>query len=388
MHGPNVNSKTTSEPQRFRSAAQPAKLEQVSYLEAVQRDTEKLANKLLASDNATAILDGLLLAESVSNDNLFVGFEMKNAEGETFIGRGNLVDISSRLSRFYLQRTAKQNRKQIAKNLSGLKPRKGEQWRFITPTMPQLRGCSFAQTAKVYDDALVNLRNNKKFWKKIRAGVRSREFTNGNKIERQKTKREWTLDDGYHYHTHWIVLSTWLENRKGHYREFAELWKVALEKSAKANGVVLEFDTEDGLPIIDIRLIVDRRDVDNDAEISLEKAIQETAKYITKQDSLGELPVDQLIEISEFLRGKRMIEPLGEANQRKGSRTPKKAESAEVSNADNEISFSQHANAANDTTYVLETTTIEKNNSFKKKCLAVIQDGKIDEARRLIQLAF
>jgi hypothetical protein len=374
------------------SAAQPKQIDEVKYLQAIQSDTHTLANKLKDSDDAEAIFYGLQLAECVADENLFVGFGMTNKDGEVFTGRGNLVGTSSRLDRFYLQKQARLGRKDIARYLSKVKLQPSEKWRFLTLTMPKLKGYRFALVMKVYDDAFKILRDSAYWKKKIRAGTKSKEFTLGN--EWKAEVRPWTLvEDGFHIHAHLIVAAKWLENRKvnettgeKYYRELAENWKKALVKSANKNRVILEFNTDDGLPIVDVRLIKDK--ATNSSEISLTDAIAETAKYITKPTSMEHLPIEQIMEITNYLRGKRMIEPLGEANKRKGKVKPKGAvvetDSDSLDHAS--ISFSEHADA-NDTS-VLEKRTIESCARLKRECLTLIERGDAAAAAALVKRTF
>ncbi len=379
--------KTTSNP--------PGKNGQVKYLEAIQNDTRFLADKLKTSDDPEAIYYGLQLAESVADDNLFVGIGMTNKDGEVFTGRGNLVGTSSRLDRFYLQRQAKAGRKDVAAYLTPIKLKKSERWRFLTLTMPKLKGCQFAFLMSIFDTAFKKLRGNRKFWKKkIRAGAKSKEFTLGDEWQRQQ--RNWTLeDDGFHIHAHLIVAAKWIENRKinektgeKYYRELAEEWKKALVKSARKHGVVLDFNTDDGLPIVDVRLVKNRGESVGAGEISLKDAITETAKYITKQSTLEHLPVDQLMEISRFLKGKRMIEPLGEANKRKGKGTPKKAVTASSSDSVRNYSTLFETKRDDTDTYVLQKKTIETFSLIRLRCLEMIKDGRIGAAEATIRAAF
>jgi hypothetical protein len=345
------------------TAAQPKQIEQVKYLQSIQSDTHKLAEKLKTSDNPEAIFYGLQLAECVADENLYVGFGMTNKDGEVFTGRGNLVGTSSRLDRFYLQKQARTGRGDIARYLSKVKLQTGEQWRFLTLTMPKLKGRRFALVMKVYDDAFKILRDSAYWKKRVRAGTKSKEFTLGE--EWQRERRPWTLDeDGFHIHAHLIVASKWLENRKTnettgekYHREFAENWKKALVKSAQKHRVVLEFNTDDGLPIVDVRLIKNK--ATNSGEISLTDAIAETAKYITKPTSMEHLPIEQIMEITNYLKGKRMIEPLGEANERKGKVKPEGAVVESDSDSLNQESTSFSENTDANDTYVLEKQTIE-----------------------------
>jgi hypothetical protein len=374
------------------TAQQSSKSGEVKYLECIQNDTRILAGKLVASDDAEAIYCGLQLAESVADENLFVGYGMMSKTGEVFNGRGNLVGTSSRLDSFYLKKQAKAGRADIARYLSEIKLQSGERWRFLTLTMPKLRGCEFPNVMKVFDDACKYLRDTRHFWKKkIRAGTKSKEFTPGDEWEREG--RAWTLPaDGFHVHAHLIVAAQWIENRKinkktgeKYHRELAEEWKKALVKSARKNGVVLDFNTGDGLPIVDVRLIKSK--AVGAGEISLKDAIAETAKYITKQGVLEKLPVEQVMSINRYLKGKRMIEPLGEANQRKGKGTPKSVTVETVSDDIQTTSFIEADDVATDT-YVLYTKTIETFSHLKKACLTLIRRGETGEAEARIKRAF
>jgi hypothetical protein len=371
--------------------AQPQQIEQITYLQSIQRDTHSLANKLKHSDNSEAIFYGLQLSESVADENLFVGYGMTSKDGEVFTGRGNLVGTSSRLDRFYLQRQAKNGRKEVERYLSAVKLQKGEKWRFLTLTMPRLRGVPFGLAMSVFDGAFKKLRDSAYWKRQVRAGTKSKEFTLGKEWIEQN--RKWSLDeDGFHIHAHLIVAAKWLENRKvnavtgeKYDRELAQNWKQALIKSAAKHGMVLEFNTEDGLPIIDVRLIKNK--AAHVGEISLKDAIDETAKYITKQSLLEHLPIEQILEINSYLRGKRMIEPLGEANQRKGKGTPKNT--ILESDSDNQqeiISFSADTDTVD--TSVLKKETIERCSRLKRECLELIERGETGEAEALIKRTY
>jgi hypothetical protein len=374
------------------ATAQPSKSGEVKYLECIQSDTRSLAAKLVASDDAEAVFCGLQLAESVADENLFVGFGMTSRTGDAFTGRGNLVGTSSRLDTFYLKKQAKAGRVDIERYLSAIELRTGERWRFLTLTMPKLKGYEFAAVMKVFDDAFKMLRDTRHFWKKkVRAGTKSKEFTLGD--EWASEGRGWTLDDdGFHVHAHLIVASQWIENRKinqktgeKYYRELAEEWKKALVKSARKNGVVLDFNTGDGLPIVDVRLIKNK--ATGEGEISLKDAIAETAKYITKQGVLENLPVEQVMSINRYLKGKRMIEPLGDANQRKGKSAPKSVPVETRIDDKEPMTFIETDDAATDT-YVLYTKTIETFSHLKRVCLTLIERGETGEAEARIKRAF
>ena len=375
------------------ATAQPSRSGEVKYLECIQNDTRALAAKLVASDDAEAIFCGLQLAESVADENLFVGYGMTSKTGDAFTGRGNLVGTSSRLDTFYLKKRAKAGRADIERYLSAVELRTGERWRFLTLTMPKLKGREFAAVMKVFDDAFKMLRDTRHFWKKkIRAGVKSKEFTPGDEWTREH--RKWSLDaDGYHVHAHLMVASQWIENRKTnkktgekYHRELAEEWKKALVKSARKNGVVLDFNTGDRLPIVDVRLI--RNKATGAGDISLKDAIAETAKYITKQGVLEILPVDEVMSVNRYLKNKRMIEPLGDANKRKGKGKPKSAPAEPTADSRQPMTFTGTDDDAAADTYVLYTKTIETFSHLKRACLTLIRRGETGEAEARIKRAF
>ncbi len=375
------------------TAAQPSKSGEIKYLESIQHDTRVRAAKLITLDDAEAVFDGLQLAESVADENLFVGYGMTSKTGDTFTGRGNLVGTSSRLDTFYLKKRAKESRADIERYLSAIDLRTGERWRFLTLTMPKLKGYEFAAVMKVFDDAFKKLRDTRHFWKKkVRAGTKSKEFTLGDEWTREH--RSWSRDaDGFHIHAHLIVASQWIENRKinkktgeKYHRELAEEWKKALVKSARKNGVVLDFNTGDGLPIVDVRLIKSK--ATDAGEISLKDAIAETAKYITKQDVLENLPADELMSVNRYLKGKRMIDPLGDASKRKGKGTPKSGDVETVSDDKEPMTFTGTGGDVATDTYVLYTKTIETFSHLKRACLTLIRRGETGEAEARIKRAF
>jgi hypothetical protein len=120
----------------------------------------------------------------------------------------------------------------------------------------------------------------------------------------------------------------------------------------------------------------------------LTDAIAETAKYITKPTSMEHLPIEQIMEITNYLKGKRMIEPLGEANERKGKVKPKQTvlETDSDSLTQESISISEQTDETD--TSVLNTKTIESFTRLKSACLTLIRGGERGEAEARIKRAF
>ncbi len=218
----------------------------------------------------------------------------------------------------------------------GYKP--GENDRFLTLTMPTLRGVKI-------DDALAvlyrawRLFTKRKFWTELcRAGVKGVEFTLGDQQRLKDEGREWDIDrDGYHPHIHLLIRSKWVK-RLTLMQEFTK----ALLKAFKEFGIEQPINTKDGLVLCDVRLAVNRkqRKKAKGAIISLNGAFNEVCKYITKCESWLKVPESQLVAIASVKRWPRMFELLKEC---RGGGQPASVDAAmvEQSNAlDNTLSTS------------------------------------------------
>jgi hypothetical protein len=94
------------------------------------------------------------------------------------------------------------------------------------------------------------------------------------------------------------------------------------------------------------------------------------------------------MSINRYLKGKRMIEPLGEANQRKGKGTPKSVNVETVSDDKEPMTFTGTGDDAATDTYVLYTKTIESFSRLKRECMTLINRGELGEAEARIKRAF
>jgi len=174
-------------------------------------------------------------------------------------------------------------------------PRRGELWRFVTLTAPTLPGVPVLGVRRIFDRAW-SLFRKREFWSsRVRACVKGEEFT--------------VTQTGYHYHIHILALGKWIE--------FALLrseWTACLRAAWHERGLDVEIQTATGEAVVDVRLVRDRRHSKQarGVVISLESALQETTKYITKSESWDVLPDAHLVEVAEVERWPRMFEVLGD----------------------------------------------------------------------------
>jgi hypothetical protein len=225
-------------------------------------------------------------------------------------------------------------RKQTRAALARVSPVGNERWRLLGLTGPTPVGIGLKLTKKLYNVAWSLMRKGR-WWKeesKIRAGIKGEEFTLGDercdehrRLKKHKKSKEcrgceacnsfeWSFErDGYHVHFHVLVLSEWVV-----WEDLGREWTACLKRAAKKLGILLEINTSHGRAVVDVRLVTNRKTKARGA-IHIDDAIEEVCKYITKPESWLKIPAEQLCEVARELRGRRMIEPLGELSQRKGS---------------------------------------------------------------------
>jgi hypothetical protein len=171
-------------------------------------------------------------------------------------------------------------------------------WRSLVLTMPLMKGADVTDSIKCINDAFRRL-TNRPFWKVlVRGGIKSVEFT--------------IRPDGFHVHIHLLVLSKFMpvnaEREKQSRTQTGNL-QAEMKHCLEAAGASVN-----GLPVVavyDVKRQGERHH--NDQSISLEKALLETCKYLTKTESWDEIPDHQLIKVAEVKRWPRMFEILGRA---------------------------------------------------------------------------
>ncbi len=299
-----------------------------------------------ALDDAYTIADADEIKEAARPENIWYAENLRNADDEFFDGYDSFSSPSNRLDPGYMARSSRQARKNIEKCMARIQPQAGELKMFVTLTMPTLIGFGFARTLDFFDDASTRFRQSKYFNDNVRGGTRAEEFTLGDKrcAEHRRLKTSpkskickncelcrafvWSFkSNGYHFHAHYLLWSKWLK-----WDELGAAWTRSLKASAKKFGVELNFNTSHGRAVVHVRHVT--ADGTGRDTITNADAIAEACKYITKGSDFEKLPDSELKEINCVLRGRRMIESLGEANTRKGSTSAEKDVVREVHNLD------------------------------------------------------
>lgn len=265
-----------------------------------------------------------------STANAWHGTNLHNADGESFDGAGVLWQSGSRLCPHYMKSSRARARVRVRDAMNAVRPVRSERWRLITLTMPTLAGCGLPKTLEVFGCAWKLLRKREWWREHVRAGVKGEEFTLGDPKRLRREQREWDAErDGYHVHAHVLVVSEWIE-----WVRLGEEWTSCLEQASRRAGVALQIGTAHGRAVVDVRLVVARKNGNARNVVTEANAVEEVCKYITKAEAWLKLPDDQLCEVARALRGRRMVELLGELNRRHGSergrqrQTPEEREAA------------------------------------------------------------
>ncbi len=272
-------------------------------------------------------------------ENHFVGDDLHNRQtGELYAGNGNLWGCGSKLCPSCVAKSSVRSRKELTLALKNRKLCTGENYQFITLTMPN-PGLPLLLTRSILDRAWSLFRKRDYFIQKIRGGSKSEEFT--------------VTKNGYHYHYHLLCNTKFLSFNKFR-REWTGCLKVAfkdfyrnlclllfLESFVAGNFVYLKlvfnhiisrelcsflflkssqsenfavtkviseklnssykFNTADGLAMVKIQRL-------NSSVNGLEGTIKEVCKYITKSESWELIPEEDLLDIAEIKRFPRMFE--------------------------------------------------------------------------------
>jgi hypothetical protein len=268
----------------------------LEYKQNLARDI--VAALLRASDNRLMTAQALRIAGCNSDGNLFVAEGLHNGDGEAFNGKGTLWSCNSRLCPNCVGRLSNRSRKIIRYVMENQKLLTGENWNFVTFTMPNLNLknlplptiAQIMQAAWKRFTALETRGNKRKTWyqETIRGGFKNCEFTH-------------TENDVYHYHIHSLLIAN-SGIKAGDFFYIRSYWTDALEFAFKKFGVPLEIDTVDGLAVVNVQQV----DSSN-----REGVISEVAKYVTKNDSWSKIPIEQLETIVAIPRFWRMFESFG-----------------------------------------------------------------------------
>jgi hypothetical protein len=283
-----------------------------------------------------------------SDDNLFVGEDFHTGDGELFEGRGSLWACNSRLCPNCVGKLSRRNRKIIRYVIENQKLLVGENWFFVTFTMPNqnLKNLTLPLIAEIMQTAwkrfsALETRPNKKpnwFQKTTTGGFKNAEFT-------------YTANDNYHYHLHSLLVAK-SAIKKDNFIKIRTHWTKALRFAFKKFDVPLEVNTKDGLAVVNLVKV----DWTN-----REKTINELCKYVTKNDSWSKIPIEQLAHIVAVPRFWRMFESFGVC--RKTARQMN--ETAVISSANADIETVNRSENSNNYAY-LDTKELINRQRFER----------------------
>jgi len=218
-------------------------------------------------------------------ENHFVGDDLHNRQtGELYAGNGNLWGCGSKLCPSCVAKSSNRSRKELNLALKNHKILTGENYQFITLTMPN-PGLPLMETRSLLDRAWSLFRKREYFVKKVRGSSKSEEFT--------------ITDNGYHYHFHILGITRFLS-----FDKFRQEWTECVKTAFREANLPCEFNTSDGLAMVKIKRL-------SSSVNALKGAIQEVCKYVTKSDSWEKISESDLLDIAKVERFPRMFELLG-----------------------------------------------------------------------------
>jgi hypothetical protein len=236
------------------------------------------------------------LKACANRSNFYYGDDfLDNSTGELFSGFGNLFGCGLKLCQSCVARQAARNRniaRQVVNNTELLNREhycylrdeyiiEEEKYRFVTLTMPEIKA-SLERTMTVQKRAW-DLFRKLKFTKNYFAGyIKSGEFT----------VRD---NDTYHAHLHLLAITFFIPENL-----IKNNWTNCVETAFNEFGIEFEADQAN----VNLKLVY-----------SVEKAIKEVCKYITKTKTWEEIPAVHLLEVARIRRWDRMFEVSGRFRQ-------------------------------------------------------------------------
>ncbi len=262
-----------------------------------REQTTGIVARLRQSDNKTALACAERLERCASPQNVFVADDFHTKDGEAYSANGNLWSCSSLLCQNCTGKLARNNRKTIRHVVKNEKLFIGENWYFITLTMPDLllKDYSLDFITLVFQKAFEafthrnnDARKRTQYQKLIRGLFKNAEFT-------------YTENQTFHFHAHLLAIAK-SKIQRDNFSLIRNLWTKALEKSFESYGLPFELNTSDNLAVVNVQKV-------NFA--NREKTIRELCKYVTKSDSWQNIPLEEIEKIIERPRRVRMFEALG-----------------------------------------------------------------------------
>lgn len=275
------------------------------YLMQNGRNLAKLFHKSSAEQqDFLAMAKADILAETYRAENIYHSEDQINYEtGELFDGYGLLATgLCTRVSPAYLSTSARRARKRINAKIAETKRLVGQDWRFMTLTLPYLR-TDVATVMKILDRAVETFKKRALWRKNVGGAFLAEEMTIGAETRKANTH--------FHIHVHILMLGKYVEQWR-----WADLWTDCVEKACAFYGV--EFTISN---LGSNRLITDVRDVRKYAkskQMAMEDAVAELCKYTTKGSEYAKVPTGEIVEIEKALHRRQMVKTYGSFNNQKG----------------------------------------------------------------------
>lgn len=264
--------------------------------------------------------------------NHWIGADLHNEQtGDLYEANGNFWNCGSRFCPSCVAKLSRRSRTELRSALENQKLFCGENYQFITLTMPN-PGQPLLRSRSIIDRAWQLFRKRDYFKEKIRGGSKSEEFT--------------VTENGYHYHIHLLCVTRFLA-----FERLRREWTECLEIAFKEAELNFDVATSDGLAMVNVQRVSGKKNLQN--------AVLEVCKYITKSESWEKIPPADLIEIASIKRFPRMFELFG------CFRDHRKPENAPSSSA------SDHENITNKTENVEDDTILDTKeiSDGKNSCL-------------------
>ncbi len=257
--------------------------------------SENVSDVLKAAAVAVGDETALALAERMRQcslkSNHYLAEDLTDANGECFDGFGNLWGCGSKLCHSCVTRGASRNRRlarEVLENTKLIRRKyfcyvkkksvtEQEEYRFVTLTMPKVN-LSCIETLNLLRRAWELFRK-LDFTKNYFSGfVKSTEFT----VRNDKT---------YHAHLHLLAVSVFIPEKL-----IKKYWLNCVRTAFNESGVKFKANA----------VVVNLKKVD-----SIDAALNEICKYLTKSESWSAVPKAHLLEVANVARFPRMFEMTG-----------------------------------------------------------------------------
>lgn len=215
-----------------------------------------------------------------SIENLWHATDLHNDHGEAFEGSGRFWHCGHKLCNYCAAKQSRRHRSMLRQVIPKVPIQIGYKLEMMTLTIVN-EGIPLLEARKILYYAWTIFRKRKWFRKHIRGGSKSEEF-------------ELTAA-GYHYHCHCIV-----ERGSINFNEFREEWTKCVQNAYAAAKRVVPINTKDGWLQANFKKLT-----------SIESAILETAKYVTKSCNWSSVKPDDLLDFCRIPRFPRMFELFG-----------------------------------------------------------------------------